>query len=251
MKIVLVVSGVVIVFFSIVFVLFIRWANSPEQVAETQKFYKEQAAKKIEDEKKKIELDKEFAEKRAKLKLVIDENFAENRFESLDFTYQNFSMFEFKDHQFSCSRIIYKKNPPRRFFIFSKDDFEDFAAEIDLGIWGGDGFTGIFWDAQPNGQNDPTAYQAAYSSPNTLFVKTEDIDDYSLGGLIESENLQKLRVERFGKKLRVSVNGRILFDETVETSGKGKLGITLGDRGVPRDNNETMSVDIKSFKVWK
>lgn len=258
MKIILAIGIVMVIGFLILGYLFVQWANSPEQIAALKKDREIEAARKIEDEKKrvedekrKIEIDREFEAKLANLQLVIDEQFADNCFVALDYKYQNFPKFKFEDHRFSCSSIIYKHSPPQHYFIFSKHDFGDFAAEMEFGIWGGDGFTGIFWDAQPNGQNDPTSYQAAYSSPNGLYVKTKEIEDFDLGSFFEPITTQKLRIERFGQKLRVSVNGQILFDKIVEPGSGGKLGITLGDRGIPRDNNESMSVDIKSFKVWK
>lgn len=251
MRIILVTFGIIASVVLILGYLFVQWANRPETIAEFKRMDEEKAAKKAADDARKAEIDKEFEAKRENLTLVIDENFANNRFESLDFTYTKFSKFSFEDHEFKTSSIIYHHSPPQNYFIFSQEDFADFAAEMDLGIWGGDAYVGIFWDAQPNGQNAPTYYQAAYSSPNGLYVKTKDVQDFDLGGFLESENNQKLRVERFGKKLRVSVNGRILFDQIVESAGSGKVGICLGDRGISRENNGSMSIDVKSFKVWK
>ena len=87
MRIIFVILGILIACLAVFVMLFVRWANSPEQVAEMQKQYKEQATKKIVDEKSKAALDKEIEAKKANLKLVIDENFANNRFEFLDYNF--------------------------------------------------------------------------------------------------------------------------------------------------------------------
>ena len=234
--------------------LFIRWANSPEQVAETQKQYREQAAKKIEDEKRKVELDKEIEAKRANLKLVIDENFVNNQFEFLDYKFSPKAPFKFEDNQFHYSVFSTRSSNPINYFIFSKEDFADFAAEMDFDIHGYESRAGIFWDAQPaNGDRDPTAYKVAYSSASGLDVEDCDVkESFDLGSFFESVTTQKLRVERFGKNAKVSVNGKILFDQNSENTGQGKLGIFLRNHGGNKDDSSgSISVDIKSFKVWK
>jgi hypothetical protein len=253
MKIILIILGVVIVVFSILVFLFIRWANSPEQVAESQRWRKEQAAKKIEDEKNKAALEKEIEAKRANLKLVIDENFANNRFEFLDYKFSESSPFKFKDNQFHYSVFSTRGSNPINYFIFSKEDFEDFAAEMDFDIHGYDSRAGIFWDAQAGGDRNPTEYRVAYSSASGLDVEVgKDGESYDLGSFFESLTTQTLRVERFGKNLKVSVNGKILFDKVTENSGQGKVGIFLRNRGGNKDDSSSsINIDIKSFKVWK
>src|SRR4051812_1700524 len=101
MKIILAISGVIVIGFIILVFLFIRWANSPEQVAEFKKMREAEAAQKAEDEKKRAEQEKEIEAKRANLKLVIDENFSNNRFEFLDYKFDKSSQFKFKDNQFN------------------------------------------------------------------------------------------------------------------------------------------------------
>ena len=121
---------------------------------------------------------------------------------------------------------------------------------MDLGVWGTFAEVGIVWAAELNEKKEPNKYQVAYSTPNYLNVETGDNESFGLGGIIASENTQKLRVERFGKNVTVSVNGRKLFDKEVE-NGKGKVGIFLSHGGNHGDYPESISISIKSFKVWK
>jgi hypothetical protein len=250
MKVILVILAVVIVGFLILGYLFIQWANSPENVAATKKQYEAEAAKKKEDEKRKVELDKEFEAKSANLKLVIDENFAANRFEFLDYQLGKSSLFKFEKNQFIYSVFRVKGSNPTNYFIFSKEDFGDFAAEMDFDIWGREGKAGIFWDAQPNGDRDPVDYKRAYSSSSGLDVEAGISESFDLGSFLESLTTQKFRVERFGKRLRVSVNGKVFFDENIENAGQGKVGIFLRNRGGSKDDADSIEIDIKSFKVW-
>ena len=120
MKIVLAILGVMIVGFIILVFLFVRWANSPEQVAEFKKMKEEKAAKQAEDEKNRAAQEKEIEAKRASLKLVIDENFADNRFEFLDYKFEKSSQFSFKDNHFNYSVFSTRGSNPANFFIFSK-----------------------------------------------------------------------------------------------------------------------------------
>ncbi|MBD2703709.1 hypothetical protein IC229_23895 [Spirosoma sp. BT702] len=238
--------------------LFVKWANKPENVEALQKKRASEAIQKIEDEKKQAALlieqaaaRKEIERKKGLLKLVIDENFASNRFEKLAFNDGNISYFKFGKNEFEFSGLLTKGQNAQNYFISSSGDFGDFVAETQIAIWGTDCHAGIFWDGQPNGTKNPSRYQVAYSSPNRLYVEAGEEESYNLGGLIASENIQLLRVERFGKILTISVNGRVLFDEFLETAGKGKVGLFIGHRGGIRDNTESISIAIKHFKVWQ
>lgn len=253
MKIILIIVSIIIVGFAFLVFLFVRWANSPEQVAELKRVRETEAAKKLEDEKNRAALEKEIEAKKANLKLVIDENFANNRFDFLDYKFNQSSQFKFKDNQFNYSVFSTRNSNPVNWFIFSKEDFEDFATEMDFDIHGYEARAGIFWAAQPNGERDPKSYQVAYSSASGLDVEAGDnSEDYDLGSFFESLTTQKLRVERFGKSLKVSVNGNVLFDKMIETAGQGKLGIFLRNRGGNKDDSSSsIDIDVKSFKVWK
>ena len=237
--------------------LFVQWANKPENVDALLKKRKMEAIQKKENEaneavahKEKALRQKEIETKKANTKLAIDENFANSRFERLDFKDSNITYFKFGKNEFEFSGMVFKGQNAQDYFMSSKDDFGDFIAETQLGIWGSDAYAGIFWDAKANGDRNPVQYQAAYSSPNTLYVEAGEKERFDLGGVISSENNQLLRVERFGKNVKVSVNGRILFDEQVESAGNGKVGLFIGHRGGIRNNVQSISIGIKSFKVW-
>lgn len=253
MKIILAVLGVVIIGFIILVFLFVRWANSPEQVAEFKKMKEAEAAKKAEDEKNRAEQEKEIEAKRANLKLLIDESFADNRFEFLDYRFDKSSQFKFKDNKFNYYVFSTRSSNPTNHFIFSKEDFGDFAAEMEFTIHGYEARAGIFWDAQPNGDQNPTAFKTAYSSASGLDLEAGDTEEsFNLGSFLESLTTQKLRVERFGTHLKVSVNGETLFDKNIENKGQGKVGIFLRNNGGNRDDSSSsIDIDVKSFKVWK
>lgn len=257
---VLAIIGVVIVGVLVLGFLFVRWANQPENVAARLKERELEAARMIEDEKKKVEdakkqveLDKEIEAKKANLKLVIDENFANNRFEFLDYKFQNSSQFKFKDNRFNYYVFSTRGSYPTNHFIFSKEDFSDFAAEMDFDIHGYEARAGIFWDAQANGDRDPSAYQVAYSSASGLDVEAGDTgENFKLGSFFESVTSQKLRVERFANRLKVSVNDKVLFDKIVKDTGQGKVGIFLRNYGGNKnDSSSSINIDIKGFKIWK
>ena len=252
MKIILAILGIGIVGILILGFLFVRWANQPEQVAELKRTREAEATKKAEDEKKRVELEKEIAAKKANLKLAIDENFANNRFEFLDYKFAKSSLFKLKENKLNFSIFSVINSNPTNYFIFSKEDFGDFAAEMDFDIHGYYSRAGIFWDAQPNGDRNPAVFRTAYSSASGLEVEAgDDSEDFSLGSFLESVTTQKLRVERFGKSLKVSVNGEVLFDKIIENAGQGKVGIFLRNDGGSKSSSDSITVDIKSFKVWR
>jgi len=251
MKIVLIISGVIVLGVLALGFLFVRWANRPENVAEIKRTREAEAAKKLADENSKAEIEKEVAAKKANLKLVIDENFAAQRFEFLDYKFERSSQFKFKDNKFNYSVFSTRNSNPVNHFIFSKENFGDFAAEMNFTIHGYDSRAGIFWDAEPNGDRDPQTYECAYSSASGLEVEAGESESYDLGSFFESVTTQKLRVERLGRNLKVSVNDKVLFDKNIEKPGQGKVGIFLRNRGGSRDSSDSIDIDIESFRVWK
>jgi hypothetical protein len=258
MKVFLMISGaviaVVLVFVIVVGYLFVSWANKPENIAALQKQRETEAAQKAVDEKERADAEKEIAEKKANLKLVIDENFANDKFESLDYQFEKSSQFKFEDNKFNYSVSSTRNSNPSNHFIFSREDFGDFATEIEFDVHGYDARAGIFWDAQPNSDSDhdPDAYQAAYSSASGLDVKAAgDWETFDLGNFFESVTTQKLRVERSGKSLKVSINDKVLFDKILKDAGQGKLGIFLRNNGGNNKDSNPIDIDVRSFKVWK
>ncbi|WP_460967970.1 hypothetical protein [Spirosoma migulaei] len=238
--------------------LFVQWANKPEQVEALTRKRKMEAIQKMENEKKEVQtridhalIQKEIESKKANMTLAINENFANNRFERLDFKYDHIDYFKLEKKELNFSGMLAKGQNAQDYFMSSQDDFDDFIAETQIGIWGENAYAGIFWDAKPNNDKNPEQYQAAYASPTTLYVEAGDTERFSLGGLISSENNQLLRVERFGKNVKVSVNGRTLFDEQVVSTNSGKVGIFIGHRGGTRNMVQSISIGIKYFKVWQ
>lgn len=251
MKIILAILAAIIIIVVALGFLFVQWANRPENVERLQKERQEEAARKVEDEKKQADLNKEIEAKKANLKIAVDENFANNRFEFLDYKFDKSSQFKFEKNQFSYNVFSTRNSNPVNYFIFSKEDFEDFAAEMNFTIHGYDARAGIFWNTQPNGDRDPTEYQVAYSSASGLDVQAGESESYDLGSFFESVTTQKLRVERFGRRLKVSINDEVLFDKDIKNAGPGKVGIFLRNRGGNKEDSNSISIDINSFKVWK
>jgi hypothetical protein len=258
MKVFLLISGaavaIVLVFVLVAGYLFVSWANQPENVAALQKQRETESAQKALDEKERAAAEKETAEKKANLKLAIDENFANDKFEFLDYKFDGSSQFKFKDNKFNYSVFSTRNSNPSNHFIFSREDFGDFAAEIEFDVHGYESRAGIFWDAQPNSDvnHDPETYQVAYSSASGLDVKAAgDWETFNLGNFFEAVTTQKLRVERLGKSLKVSINDKVLSDKIFKDGGQGKLGIFLRNNGGNKKDSNPIDIDVKSFKVWK
>jgi hypothetical protein len=239
--------------------LFVRWANKPENVEAFRKQKQTEEIQRIDGEKRdakmrkaQVLVNKNEEEEKSAARIVIDENFEKGRFEKLRFNYADISYFRFGKDAFTFSGMVTKGENAQDYFIVSEEDFSDFPAEMQVGIWGGDAFTGIFWDAKENGAKNPDEYQVAYASPDRLHMKAGgEEDDYVLGGVVASENNQLIRVERFSQSLKVSVNGKIYVNEKVKSGDRGKVGILTGHRGGVRIGVQSISIAIKSFKVWR
>jgi len=88
---------------------------------------------------------------------------------------------------------------------------------------------------------------------HNLVIEAGDTEEnFNFGGLFDSITTQKLRVERFANRLKVTVNDKVLFDKIIKDAGQGKVGIFLRNRGGNKDDSSSsINIDIKSFKVWK
>ena len=97
------------------------------------------------------------------------------------------------------------------------------------------------------------SYQAAYSSAGALTLEACNAEEtFDLGNFFESVTEQKLRVERFVNRLKVSVNGKVFFDQIVKDAGQGKVGIFFRNRGGNKDDSSSsIDINVKSFKVWQ
>lgn len=247
MKTVAIVVGAVLLVLAGCIFLFVRWANQPENVAALQKDRAEKALKE-EQEAKALEVQQaEIEAKKATLEVVFEETFEHGRFDHLTYPYESSSQYSFKDHQFTFSTLITKGESARDYFILTEKDYSEFIAEMTLSVWGTHMMGGIVFDALPLGDKYPKEYKAAYSSPNYNFVKNEETERFKLGGLIEAENNQTIRVERLGGNLKVVVNNKLLYDKPV-APGKGKIGIYLSHYS-GGDYPESVSVEVKKFKV--
>lgn len=252
MKIFLIILGAILICVFVLGYLFVSWANSPENVEALKKQRETEAAKKIQDEKDRAESEKQAESKKANLKLVIDENFASGKFAFLDYKFESSSQFKFKDGAFNYYVFSTRNSNPTNHFIFSREDFDDFAAEMEFVIHGYDSRAGIFWDAQPNANpnHDPASYKVAFSSASGLEVRAGETSHYDLGTFLESVTTQKLRVEKFGKIVKVSVNDKPMFDKNVD-GGRGKVGIFLRNHGGNSEDANPIDINVKTFKVWK
>jgi hypothetical protein len=230
--------------------LFVKWANKPENVAAIQNERKEKALEKAEIERQKTLQLKDFDAKKAMMKLVIDEDFTKKAFQFLDFRPELLNLVEFKDKMAEYATLTTRGQNASSFFIFSKEDYEDFIIEIEMEIWGYGACGGIVWDAELDHNNNPINFETAYSSPSSLYVRTTKSKSFMLSGILLDENKQVIRAERIGNHLKISVNGISQFGENVEIIGKGKVGIYLGHGG-GGDYPETIKVNIKSFKVFR
>lgn len=224
--------------------LFVNWANQPENVKAVLDQREKEAAQKIEDRKRQAEHDQQLAVKRAGLKLVIDETFDDNRLLSLDAESIKTQGFKLEDSHFKYTTLVTKGQNAYAFPVLSRESFEDFAAEIELDVWGDQAFVGLCWSS------DSGVLQSAYSSPSRFYTELDSSDSFALGGLLASVNSQKIRVERFGSWMSASVNGEVYFEGLVEKAPRCKVGIYVAHGGggeYPR----SVSVIVKSFKVWR
>jgi hypothetical protein len=229
---------------------FVQWANKPENVAALLQERKEKASKKIADEKQKAIRTKQLAAKVATMSLTIDENFAHQKFDYLSYNTNDGRFIKFKDGMAVYSDLITKGQSASDYFVFSKEDYQDFVAEVTYEIWGSGAFCGIVYDAKLNEKGYAVAHQAAYAGIGYLYLRTDGLDNFRIGGFMESINKQVLRVEKIGTHLKAQVNGKVLFDADVTTHTHGKVGLFLSHGG-GGEYPASIIVNIKSFRVWQ
>jgi hypothetical protein len=243
MKILLII-GIVLGVLILLGWLFVRWANQPENVAALQEDRAKRAAEKEQQEKAVAEAE---SRRGSFTHLLVDERFTDNRFEKLA-PAPSTSSFRFEEHQLKFNITLTQGSNAYEYFFLTPDMYGDFVAEIDQSIWGSDARIGIVWDAEPEPGKNPKNYQAAYCSPGQLFVITDGTERFSLYKGISSQNEQKLRVERIGPTLKVSVNGELKMEGTAPT-GKGRVGIYLTHMA-PDSPPESVSIAVKRFQLW-
>lgn len=255
---------------------FVQWANSPENV--------DALLKKRDDDRKQATTDnikavanqkqqqaeaQKAAQREAEvqqkteadLTLSINETFANNRYEQLED--QQVQWAKFKDKTLTFNNLVYKKTSYGYVLALSREEYDHFVAEIELDISGDEIRAGLLFNHQKTGKKDFTGFEywaADYVYSGLQYLTTNinrDTDNERLVSLKEmltfkSLSKQKLRIEKKGKHLKISINGQPIVNKTVEQYSypKGKIGIYIYTSN-SSDWNESVACTIKHFKVWK
>ena len=256
--------------------LFVQWANRPENV---DALLKAREQKKI--QAKADSLQAEIAEKQkqaeeasafrkeqevqrkteADLKLVVEETFKGNLVEYLDLPKNARGKLE--DNSLVFSAIAYRKASTEYILALTKQEYDHFAAEMEMEIWGDELTIGILFNYKEGrqktliGEMDTWKADRIGSGLQRVRLKlNKDDEQKSLVSLKEELTFksipkQKIRLEKKGKRLKVSVNGQVKFDKTVEeySALNGKVGIYAAVSN-SSDWNGSVLANIKSFKVW-
>ncbi|WP_428658066.1 hypothetical protein [Runella sp.] len=268
--------GVALVVFVFLGYFFVQWANKPENVdalLKAREEEKKQAVKdsiKAEADKKQHHLEEVIAAQKeaeiqhktaADLKLVIDETFKNNRLDYLQ-PAEN-SLATTKDNRLVFAATAYKKNSVDYILALTKNDYDNFVAELDMELWGDELSVGVVFNYAEGqektifGKIDTWKADRLSSSLQGVRLSVNDEEDRERLTTLKEEltfksiQKQKVRLEKKGKHLKVSVNGQVKFDKKIEkySNSKGKMGIYAA---VSNSGNWNKSVigHVKSFKVW-
>ena len=255
---------------------FMQWANKPENVEALLKAREQEKKQAIADsikaekDKEQQRLDKavdawkdvEVQKKNeADLQLVIDETFQNNRLEDMDM--QKTSTTKITDKELIYSTTVYKKTTSETILALSKKEFENFVAEMETEIAGDELGVGIVFNYKKVRKKTLFGTMETWNSDRvsssmqsvSLTVNNEDETEnlVTLKEVLTFKSIpkQKVRLEKKGKQLKVSVNGKIIFDKAVNqySYSKGKVGIYTATSNSTNWNQSVIGT-IKSFKVW-
>ncbi len=270
------IAFVVLVIFIAAGFMFVQWANRPENV---DALLKAREQKKI--QAKADSLQAEIAEKQKKaeeasafrreeevqrkteadLKLVVDETFKGNVLKYLDLSKNAGGKLE--DNSLVFSAITYRKTSTEHILALTKQEYDHFAAEMEMEIWGDELIVGIVFNYKEGrtksliGELDTWKADRIGSGLQRVRLRLNNDDEQkSLVSLKEALTFksipkQKIRLEKKGKHLKMSVNGQVKFDKTVKeySALNGKMGVYVAVTN-SSDWNGSVLANIKSFKVW-
>ena len=255
---------------------FVQWANKPENVEALLKAREQEKKQaiadsiKAEEDKKQQRLDKAVGawkdvevqkKNEADLQLVIDEKFKDNHLKDIEL--QKSPMIKMSDNTLIYSTTVYKKTTSETILALSKKEFENFVAEMETEIAGDELGVGIVFNYKEVRKKTLFGTMETWNSDRvssslqnvSLTVNNEDETEnlVTLKEVLTFKSIpkQKVRLEKKGKQLKVSVNGKIIFDKAVNqySYSKGKVGIYIATSN-STDWNQSVIGTIKSFKVW-
>lgn len=255
---------------------FVQWANKPENVEALLKAREQEKKQAIADSIKAEEVKKEQRlaaavgawkdveiqkKTEADLHLEIDETFQNNRFKYLEV--QKTSTTKTVDNNLIYSTTVYKKTTAETILALSKKEFENFVAEMEIEISGDELGVGIVFNYKEvhkktlfgmmetwNADRISSSLQSASLTINNE-DETENLVTLKEVLTLKSIPKQTIRLEKKGKQLKVSVNGKIIFDKAVDQYSypKGKVGIYTATSNSTNWNQSVIGT-IKNFKVW-
>lgn len=238
------------------FMLFINWANQPENVQASLEMRTQEAIQATQDAQIKANADAtatavmaQIDERLSNASLVFEENFDTDS----AFLAQN-----------AGDQSLYMEDDMPKislsfpgFRIWQTDrEMGDFAAELDCEAAGEGSFCGLAYGIQ---KTEPNLFYASYISSGGYC----GFDDHT-SAIFSSKGwycnppaspaaafLSRLRVERFGLNLRFYVNGK-LMDERIlsnEEARRGSVGVYTGRQG--SDNSGIFYVRLDHFSLWE
>lgn len=236
--------------------LFVQWANKPENVkALLEERAEEQRRKIIEDSLRKEAEKKEALiqqKTEAELQFVFEENFDNNSFKYLINQGVKRAIFENNKLHFSAP-IVTPKSQIDVVLGLTNDEYENFVAELDIDLSEGDIRKGVVFNAkfQKNGALIGDYLLVGKKHVNILVGNESEIKNIEFD--LEEQSQQKIRFEKKGKSIRISINGQLVFEKTVEKykNDNGAIGIGVKYFNNNKDFNRSVKTIIKGFKLWK
>ncbi len=246
----------------IVALMFLRWANKPENVASQQKKYEKQKEQTITDSIKKLNDKNNFLELdvRENLDLTVDFNeiFNNNQYQFLQPIITTTPII--KNHEILIDTWVYKNTVTETPFAITKNEYENFSVDMKMQINGNGLFIGVIFNyvanEKPNSWNADRICSNPYGVEITINNHDESKRMSSLSDNLKGKGnfTQIIKLVKKNKQLKLFINDVLVCNKIVEhySNQIGKIGLYMLKQN-NRDFDEHAVATIKYFKVstWK
>lgn len=265
LKITLIVVAVVIT----LAYLFVQWANQSANVEALKQYREEERKKEIADSLKKVEEDKQNAQKteleakkeaeiqqktEADLILVAEETFKKLQFSAIEDKKARPAKLD-KGALLFEDWIVTPKSNGNYVLAVSKEDVEHFVAELEVESEGcGVGIVFNYEDLPNKSWKSDRVYIGKWYLESQMGEKLDKKRLEEIPEVKGKEFLTKLimRFEKKGKTFKTTLNGKVISEEKITAYGneKGKVGIYVHYYN-ESNFNRSAKAQINYFKLWK